>query len=205
MNFATAARTALTVSAIAAAFLSAVLPTQATTAHDKKTITLGDLDPKVDAKSVGAPFDPCQVGWESMPAPVRSATNAKPKLRSPGKDDVFTVACRYDNGDTAVVSTGQGATPNQGKNFIVLVAWAKPGQMATSQSDHAGSQPAQFGPKNGLLKPTTNNASKEAACTAIMPLTNGAAAVGITNGRFPEVDTCSIATSVATSIAEKTP
>ncbi|RDI35403.1 hypothetical protein [Lentzea flaviverrucosa] len=205
MNFTTTARTALTLVAVTAACLSTALPTQAGTAQDKKTITLGDLDPKVDAKSVGAPFDPCQVGWESMPAEVRSATNAKPKLRAPKKDDVFAVGCRYDNGAADEVSTEQGAAPKVGKNFFVLVVWAKPGQMATAQADHAGSQSAQFGPKSGLLKPTTNNASQEAACTAIMPLANGSAAVGITNGRFPQVDTCSIAKTIATSIAEKTP
>ncbi|WP_143023060.1 hypothetical protein [Lentzea jiangxiensis] len=196
----------LTLAAVTVACLSTTLPVQsAATAQDKKTFQLGDLDPKVDAQSVGAAFDPCSVGWDAMPPQVRSATNAKPKLRAPDKDDVFAVGCRYDNGDATVVTTEQGGTPKQGRNFIVLIVWAKPGQMKTAQSDHQGAQPAQFGSKAGLLKAGMNRASQEASCTAIMPLANGTAAISITNGRFPQVDTCVVAKSIGTAIAEKTP
>jgi len=200
-----AGRTVLAVAAITAACLST--PAAAHSAagvQDKQTIELGDLDPRVDAETVGAPFDPCALGWGVFPAEVRPATDKKPKLRVPGKDDVFAVGCRYDNGGQDVVTNQQGGTPEVGKNFITLVVWAKPGQMPTAQADHKGSQPATFGPKQGLIKSGTNGASKEPSCTAIFALQNGAVGVSITNGKFA-MDTCAIATAVATSIAEKTP
>ncbi len=205
MNIRNAGRTVLALAAIAAAYLSTQHAAHATAAvQDKPVIELGDLDPKVDAKSVGAPFDPCALGWGAFPAEVRPATDKKPKLRVPAKDDVFAVGCRYDNGGQDVVTNQQGGTPQLGKNFIALVVWARPGQMPTTQADHKGSQPANFGPKPGLIKAGTNNASKEPSCTAIFVLQHGAVGVSITNGRFP-MDTCAIATAVATSIAEKTP
>jgi hypothetical protein len=205
MNVRNAGRTVFALAAVTAACLS-TMPAAHTAAavQDKQTIELGDLDPKVDAKSVGAPFDPCALGWGAFPAEVRPATDKKPKLRPPGKDDVFAVGCRYDNGGQDVVTNQPGGTPELGKNFITLVVWAKPGQMPTGQADHKGSQPATFGPKQGVIKAGTNNASKEPSCTAIFPLATGAVGVSITNGRFP-MDTCAIATTVATSIAEKTP
>lgn len=206
MNIRKAGRVALMIAAVNAVCLSTVpMSHVAAATQDQKTIELGDLDPRVDAKSVNAAFDPCTVGWEAMPPEVRSAENTKPKLRAPDKEDAFSTACRYDNGDKTVVTTEQGAAPKQGRNFIVLIAWAKPGLMSTTQSDHKDSQPTQFGPKTGLLKASTNKASQEAACTALLPLANGSAGVSITNGRFPQVDTCMIAKTIATAIAEKTP
>jgi hypothetical protein len=206
MNIRNAGRAVLAIAAVTAACLSTVPSAHAAAAtQDRNTIELGDLDPRVDAKSVNAAFDPCAVGWEAMPPEVRPAENTKPKLRAPDKDDAFSTACRYDNGDKTVVTTEQGGTPQQGHNFIVLIAWAKPGLMSTAQSDHKDSQPTQFGSKTGLLKAGMNNASKEASCTALLPLANGSAGVAITNGRFTQIDTCVIAKAIATAIAEKTP
>lgn len=172
--------------------------------QDKKPIQIGDLDPRVDAKSVGAPIDPCALGWAVFPAEVRPQKENKPKIKIPDADDVFATACRFDNGDQTVVTNEAGGTPQQGRNFITLIAWARPGQMPTAVADHKGSQPATFGTKQGLIKAGTNNSSKEPTCTAIFPLANGAIGVSITNGRFP-TDTCAIATHVATHIAQQTP
>jgi len=205
MSFRNAGRMVLTLTTLSAACLSVTPPVQATAgAQNKKTIELGDLDPRVDAKSVGAPVDPCALGWAIFPAEVRPATDKKPRLRAPGKDDVFAVACRYDNGGQDVVTNQQGGTPELAKNFIALIVWAKPGQMPTSPNDHKGSQPATFGSKPGLIKAGMNNASQEPSCTAIFALQTGAVGVSITNGKFT-MDTCAITTAVATAIAEKTP
>lgn len=199
-------RTALTLAA--ATVCLSVLPVAGaaagTVAQDKKPIQLGDLDPLVNAKSVGAPVDPCALGWEAFPAEVRPTGPNKPKLKIPAEDDVFATACRYDNGDQTIVTNQAGGTPQQGRNFITLIAWARPGQMPTAVADHKGSTAATFGTKQGLIKSGMNNSSKEPSCTAIFPLANGSIGVSITNGRFP-TDTCAIATHVATHIAQQTP
>jgi hypothetical protein len=200
-------RALLTLTA-ATACLTAVPTAHATVAaaaQDKpKQVTLGDLDPRVDAKTVGAPFDPCQIGWAAFPAEVRPEKDTKPRLRAPSADDVFRTGCRYDNGETVSTNKDPAGKPTQGKNFIALVVWAAPGQMKIAQSEQAGSQPHTFGTKAGLIKPGTNKASSEPSCTAIIPLANGTAAISITNGRFPG-DTCAIVKAVGEVIAGKTP
>lgn len=200
-------RAVLTLAAATACLttLPAAHATATAAAQDKpKQITLGDLDPRVDAKTVGAPFDPCQLGWQAFPAEVRPAKDTKPRLRAPSADDVFKTGCRYDNGETVQTNKDPAGKPTQGKNFIALVVWAAPGQMKTAQSEQAGSQPHTFGSKPGLIKAGTNKSSNEPACTGIIPLANGTAAISITNGRFAG-DTCAIVKAVGEVIAGKTP
>ena len=187
----------------ATACLSTMPAAHATTvaAQDKpKQITLGDLDPRVDANTVGAPYDPCALGWDAFPAEVRPDKDKKPRLRAPGANDVFRMGCRYDNGEVPKDAGPDGKI----KNFIALVVWAKPGDMKTAQSEQEGSQPHTFGTKAGLIKPGINKGSNEPSCTAIIPLANGTAALTITNGRFA-TDTCAIVKHVGEVIAGKTP
>lgn len=198
-------RLAITLAVTAATSLSplpALGAATSTVAQDKTIIQLGDLDKLVNAQTVGAPVDPCALGWAAFPAEVRPQPENKPKIKIPADDDAFATGCRYDNGDKTTVST-QGAAPQQGRNFITLIVWAKPGQMSTAVADHKGSQPATFGTKQGLIKAGTNGGSKEPSCTALFPLANGSIGVSITNGRFG--DTCAIATHVANHIAQTTP
>ncbi|KOV81819.1 hypothetical protein [Nocardia sp. NRRL S-836] len=170
-------------------------------AQDKpKQITLGDLDPRVDAKTVGAPYDPCALGWGAFPAKVRPETDKKPRLRAPSATDVFRTGCRYDNGELPKNTDPNGKI----KNFFALVVWAKPGEMKTAQADQPNSQPHTFGGKAGLIISGTNKTSKEPLCTGIIPLANGTAAIAITNGRFG-IDTCSVVKHVGEVIAGKTP
>lgn len=200
-------RVVLTLAAATACLttLPAIHTTAATAVQDKpKQIVLGDLDPRVDAKTVGAPYDPCQLGWQAFPAEVRPEKDTKPRLRAPSADDVFKTGCRYDNGETVSTNKDPNGKPTQGKNFITLVVWAAPGQMKTAQSEQAGSQPHTFGGKAGLIKSGTNKSSNEPTCTGIIPLANGTAAISITNGRFPG-DTCAIVKHVGEVIAGKTP
>lgn len=173
------------------------------TQNKPKQITLGDLDPRVDAKTVGAPYDPCQLGWGAFPQEVRPDKDNKPRLRAPSATDVFRTGCRYDNGEPSKGADPSGK-PLPTKSFIALVVWAKPGEMKTSQSEQEGSQPHTFGTKPGLIKPGINKSSNEPTCTAIIPLANGTAALTITNGRFPS-DTCTIVKHVGEVIAGKTP
>ncbi|MEU3648754.1 hypothetical protein AB0E59_35640 [Lentzea sp. NPDC034063] len=173
-------------------------------AQDKpKQITLGDLDPRVDAKTVGAPYDPCALGWQAFPAEVRPDKDIKPRLRAPGANDVFRTGCRYDNGAVSDL-TASPEKRGQLKNFFALVVWAKPGEMKTAQADQPGSQLHTFGGKTGLIISGTNKSSNEPLCTGIIPLANGTAAIAITNGRFG-IDTCSIVKHVGEVIAGKTP
>ncbi|WP_309111981.1 DUF3558 family protein [Saccharothrix sp.] len=170
-------------------------------------ITLGDLDKRVDATSVGAPFDPCTVGWQAFPAEVRpTKPDAKPVLRPPRDDDAFTTACRYDNGDTVTIEYDANGKPTTttGKDFVVLVAWAKPGQNSADPNGLPGASAATFAGKPGLLKPGTDSKGNP-MCTAIVQLANGVGGVSLTNGRFAHIDSCTIAKTVADKIASTTP
>ncbi|MEU7527303.1 DUF3558 family protein [Saccharothrix sp. NPDC042600] len=172
-----------------------------------RSITLGDLDKRVDAAAVGAPFDPCAVGWQAFPEAVRpTKPEAKPVLRPPRDNDPFATSCRYDNGDTVTVEYDANGKPttNTGKDFIVIVAWAKPEQNSADPNDFTGSKPATYAGKPGLLKPGTDSKGN-AMCTAIVQLANGVAGVSLTNGRFTHIDSCTIATTVANHIASTTP
>lgn len=185
----------------------AASPSQNGQGGNHRAITLGDLDHRVDATSVGAPFDPCAVGWAAFPAEVRpSKSDAKPMLRPPRGDDNFTVACRYDNGDTVDVKVDENgnASSTTGKDFLALVVWGKPGQLAATPADMPGSTPSTFGGKQGLLKPGKDSKGN-VMCVAVVHLANGGGGVSVTNGRFPAVDTCTIAKSVADAIAAATP
>jgi hypothetical protein len=207
MTITSTRRFALTLAVTAAASLSplpALGAETGTVAQNKATIQLGDLDKLVNAQTVGAPVDPCALGWAAFPAEVRPQPEKKPKLKVPAEDDVFATGCRYDNGDTTTVNTEKGGTPQLGRNFITLIVWGEDGKMSAAVADHKGSQPATFGTKQGLIKAGQNNASKEPSCTAILKLAKGAIGVSITNGRFPG-DTCAIATHVANHIAQTTP
>lgn len=175
--------------------------------RNRAPITLGDLDQRVDAASVGAPYDPCAIGWSTFPAEVRpSDPDAKPVLRPPRDNDGFTVACRYDNGDTveATVDEQGNSTVNTGRDFLALIVWAKPGQVSTNPADHSGSFATSFSGKQGLLKPGRDSKGNP-LCTAIIQLANGVGGVSLTNGRFPQIDTCTITRTVADKIATTAP
>ncbi|TWP46061.1 hypothetical protein FKR81_37475 [Lentzea tibetensis] len=205
MNITQRVAAALTLAATTTLLANATMPTTATASgQEGKRIVLGDLDPKIDAKSVGAPFDPCELGWSAFPAEVRPEKDTKPRLRAPKEGDPFSTACRYDNGAKASAQISPNAgQATVGKNFIVLIVWAKPGLMKTAQAEQPGSTPQQFGNKAGLIKPGTNKTSKEPTCTGIIPLSNGVAGINITNGRFP-TDTCAIVKTLGEAIAGKT-
>ncbi|GAB2992282.1 hypothetical protein [Saccharothrix stipae] len=170
-------------------------------------ITLGDLDQRVDAASVGAPYDPCSIGWSAFPAEVRpTKADAKPSLRPPRDGDAFAIACRYDNGDTVEVTVDEqgNASSNTGRDFFALIVWARPDQVSTNPADHTNSSATTYGGKQGLLKPGQDRRGN-AMCTAIIRLANGAGGVSITNGKFTQIDTCSIARTVADKIAAVAP
>lgn len=170
-------------------------------------ITLGDLDQRVDAASVGAPYDPCSIGWAAFPAEVRpTKTDAKPSLRPPRDNDAFAIACRYDNGDTVEATVDEQGNPssNTGRDFLALIVWARPGQVSANPADHTGSSATTYGGKQGVLKPGKDRKGN-AMCTAIIQLANGVGGVSLTNGRFPDIDTCSIAHTVADKIAATAP
>ncbi|GAA2678730.1 MULTISPECIES: DUF3558 domain-containing protein [Actinosynnema] len=173
----------------------------------ENALALGDLDQRVDAASVGAPYDPCAIGWGAFPAEIRpSKADAKPTLRPPRDTDNFAIACRYDNGDTVEVNVDEhgNASSNTGRDFIALIVWARPGQASANPADHTGATATSFSSKPGLLKPGQDSKGN-AMCTAIVQLTNGAGGVSLTNGRFAQVDTCSIARTVADKIAATAP
>lgn len=218
-NFARFARTAATIAATATMLLgtdhvpvaagapSSAAPTTAsagasTTRDSGARIVLGDLDPRVDAASVGAPFDPCKIAWDVFPAQVRPDKPVKPRLRAPKSGDIFSTACKFENSGAAELKPGEQA--GLGKTFMTLIAWAKPSDgMSANPAEHPNATAAQFKGKPGLLKPTTNKASGEAQCTAIVDLGGGrgVAGVSITNGRFAAVDTCTIAQAVGDAVA----
>ncbi|MDU0292998.1 DUF3558 family protein [Saccharothrix longispora] len=170
-------------------------------------IVLGDLDQRVDAASVGAPYDPCAIGWQAFPAQVRpTKADTKPVLRPPRNDDPFAVACRYDNSDTVEVTVDEhgNASSETGKDFLALIVWARPGQVSANPADHTGSSATTYGGKQGVLKPGRDS-KDNALCTAIIQLADGVGGVSLTNGRFPDIDTCVIARTVADTIAVATP
>lgn len=165
-------------------------------------IVLGDLDPRVDAASVDAPFDPCKIGWDVFPAPVRPDKAVTPRLRAPKQGDIFSTACRYENSGTVELKPGQQA--GLGATFMTLIAWAAPDDgMSANPAEHPNARPATFAGKSGLLKPGTNKTTGEAQCTAIVDLGGGrgVAGISITNGRFTTVDTCAIAQAVGDAVA----
>lgn len=179
---------------------TAAAPPATSTQDTRGAITLGDLDPRADANSVGAPFDPCGIGWQAFPADVRPPGDKKPALRPPGERDGFAVGCRYDNSDSIRLDSdsNQVGVP---QHFIAIVAWGT--ELSAAPADHPGSTPTAFAGKPGVLIPG-KAPNGENRCTALVALNHGVGAVGVTNGRFP-IDTCSIATSVATAIASRTP
>ncbi|MFT7835728.1 hypothetical protein Q5530_06230 [Saccharothrix sp. BKS2] len=183
---------------------STATPIPSTAPGDGARIVLGDLDPKVDAAAVGAPFDPCRLGWEAFPAPVRPAKPSAPRLRPPGDNDIYSTACRYDHSEPAVLKPGGQAAV--GARFITVVAWAKADDgMSANPAEHPNAHPAQFGDKPGLVKPGTNASSGDPTCTAILALADGVAGITVTNGRFPSVDTCTIARTVGDAVAAVAP
>ncbi|MFD0207493.1 MULTISPECIES: hypothetical protein [Saccharothrix] len=167
-------------------------------------IVLGDLDPRVDAASVAAPFDPCKVGWDAFPAEVRPQPAITPRLRAPKDGDIFATACRYDNSATAELKPGEKA--GLGATFLTMIAWARPTDgMSANPADHPNARAETFNGKAGLLKPGTNRSTNEPQCTAIVSLADGVAGISITNGRFSTIDTCQIAKTVGDAVAAATP
>ncbi|GAA1308782.1 hypothetical protein [Saccharothrix xinjiangensis] len=175
-----------------------------TASNDGARIVLGDLDPVVDAAAVGAPFDPCRLGWQAFPEQVRPDTPKSPRLRPPKDSDIFSTACRYDNSGAAVFKPGEQATA--GAAFITVVAWAAVDDgMSANPADHSNAAPARFGGKEGLLKSGANAGNGAPMCTAILSLANGVAGITVTNARFPAVDTCTIAQTVGNAVAATAP
>lgn len=172
----------------------------------KGAIALGDLDTPPDAKSVGAPFDPCAVGWDAFPAEVRPEPDKKPRLRGPDGNGNFTTGCRYDNSGSITISADPKAGPAElGSTFITLVVWGAPGTISADPAKNAaGGVPATFGGKPGLTR-AGKDSKGQPTCIAIVQLANGAGGASVTNGKFPAVDACAIASSVATKIAAVTP
>lgn len=162
-------------------------------------VRLGDQNQPADADASGAPFDPCTVGWRAFPEPVRPQPETTPTRLAPQPQDPFTTSCRYDN---SVNLTEAG-----GDHFITRVFWAQPGAMPVDPSspENKGTEPATFSGKQGLVRSGTNKTSQEPTCGVLVALANGTAGVLVTNGRFPAVDTCTIARTVADTIAASTP
>ncbi|GLZ28183.1 hypothetical protein Lesp02_03730 [Lentzea sp. NBRC 105346] len=175
--------------------------------NDQAAVKLGDLNIPADAKSVGAPFDPCQVGWPAFPEAVRPRQEKKPKLRDSGGDIPFDTACRYDNSDdvkgTVDPKTGQ-ATVKSGKDLIALIIWSKPGGIPGNPAEVKGAVAATFAGKAGWTK-TGATSKGSPICTTAVQLANGVGGVSVTNSRFPQTDTCEIAKAVTDKIAAATP
>ncbi|WNV83174.1 DUF3558 family protein [Umezawaea sp. Da 62-37] len=168
-------------------------------------VTLGDQNKPADASASGARFDPCKVpGWSAFPAAVRPKNEADkpPRQREPKPNDPFTVSCFYDNSEASSTSAA-------GKHFVATVFWAPPGAMPVDPSNpkNAGGQATTIGGRPGLLRPSTNSASKEPSCGVLIELTDrSTAGVLLVNSQSPnpDQDTCTIAQDVMAAVVTAT-
>ncbi|GGM67929.1 hypothetical protein GCM10012275_43120 [Longimycelium tulufanense] len=165
-------------------------------------LRLGDLNPPPKASEVGAPFDPCEVGWAAFPETVRPEEDRKPTRKAPGPKDLFKVDCRWDNSGAIEATLGdKPQISGPSTYFIAHVVWGD--EYSTDPAEVEGSQPTQIAGKHALRvprEPTPNGAR----CVVYLQLAKGVAAVSILNGRFPKIEACAIARTVAEVISRKT-
>ena len=172
--------------------------TASTTTSSGRAETVPSSGSKPTSSTGNGAFDPCQVGWGAFPAAVRPAdSNAKPTKVTPKGEEPYDVACQYDN-------SGPDARDPQGKHFLVTIFLAGPGRMSTDPAAKAnqGATATTFGGKAGVLRKGTNRTSGEPSCGALVSLPGDTVAgVLATNGEFPDVDPCTVARSLAETIA----
>jgi hypothetical protein len=163
------------------------------------SIRLGDLNKPKTAAEVGAPYDVCSLAWTDVPAEVRPMDGKPhtPTLDAPTKDDPFLVRCRYDNsGKTAI--NGHGATDGY---FILGVAWGD--QVETDPAKISGATAKSWSGKAGLIQRLPDMPHKGKSCIGSVKLSKGAALVDVTNGRFPNIDPCTVVDVALTVVAGK--
>ena len=155
----------------------------------------GDLNKPGSAAAVGAPIDPCKVGWAKFPASVRPIPDKPPTVQPVTEKSVYATACRYDN------SVSDKKTD---PHFFVTVFWAAPVRISTDPAREGGTAES-FNGKPGVIRSGKEKDTEEPTCGVLVGLANGTAGILVTNGRFPSEDPCSIARGVAQAVAASTP
>lgn len=170
----------------------------------RTVITLGELDPPSDAKSVGAPFDPCTViGWTDLPTAVRPAADTTPSPHRPESGEDFILGCRFDNSGPTV--TDDHAAPGgETAAFTVTVLWGTTPPLSLNPSSYPGATAVTVAGRAGVQRPSTDPHGHP-RCTGLMPVTTGVAGATVTNARFPRTDPCTVVTAALTAIAAKVP
>lgn len=160
-------------------------------------IRLGDLNKPKTPAEVGAPYDVCSLAWTDVPVEVRPTDGKphQPTLDAPKKDDPFLVRCRYDNsGEIAINGGGAGY-------FILGVGWGD--QIETDPAKISGSTAKSWNGKAGLIQRLPDKPQKGKSCIGSVKLSKGAAMVDVTNGRFPNIDPCTVVDAALAVVAAK--
>ncbi|WP_157767760.1 hypothetical protein [Actinosynnema pretiosum] len=148
-------------------------------------VVLGAHPVPPDAAAVGAPFDPCALGWAAFPEQVRHPRGVVPTLRLP--DEGFATSCVYTN-------------HNEGKGsglFTTEVFWAVPDGFALSGTAPDRTTKVQVAGREAHR--VTMSPREGTACAVLVRLERGVGGVQVRQGRF-DVDVCQVATTVAEAV-----
>ncbi|AXX31523.1 hypothetical protein KCV87_34965 [Actinosynnema pretiosum subsp. pretiosum] len=145
-------------------------------------VVLGAHPVPPDAAAVGAPFDPCALGWAAFPEQVRHPRDVVPTLRLP--DEGFATSCVYTNHNE-----GEGSGL-----FTAEVFWAAPDGFALSRTAPDRTTKVQVAGREAHR--VAMNPREGTACAVLVRLERGVAGVQVRQGRF-DVDVCQVATTVA--------
>lgn len=168
-------------------------------------ITLGDLNKPKSAAEVGAPFDPCALGWAAFPVEVRPVDGKPhaPTARQPKPEDPYSVSCVYDNsGKVSFGVDGGAVAATAGTYFVVSVVWGE--RLNADPAKREGAQPKSWNGRNGLVHRQPDDPQRGAGCVTLVALGKGVAGVSVTNSRFPGVDPCVVGDAVITAITTTT-
>lgn len=162
------------------------------------SIRLGDLNKPATAKEVGAPYDVCSLAWTDLPVEVRPMDGKphKPTLDAPKQDDPFLVRCRYDNSGKIAINSESGPSGY----FILGVGWGD--KIETDPAKISGSTAKSWNGRAGLIQRLPDKPEKGKSCIGSVKLSKGAVMVDVTNGRFANVDPCTVV-DAALAIAAK--
>ncbi|MFB9906419.1 DUF3558 family protein [Allokutzneria oryzae] len=152
--------------------------------------------PTTTARPAGsAPFDPCTVvTWADFPLEVRTVETVKPRHRPPqAADEVFQDGCSFDNNEIG---------DDGFKAFMTLVVW---GSIAKIRVDPKGAddKPVTYGTRRGVQNREVGPDNAKQCITRFTLDYGQVAGVSVMNGRFPDVDPCTVADVISQKIAAR--
>ncbi|GAA3996027.1 hypothetical protein GCM10022247_14960 [Allokutzneria multivorans] len=142
-----------------------------------------------------APFDPCKIiSWKDFPLDVRTVEDVTPRHRPPNPqepNEVYSDGCAFDNNELVPF-----------KAFMTLVIWGSITKIRVDPKN-PGDKPVMYGNRRGVQTADVDEKGVKGCVTRFTLDYGQVGGVSLINGRFPDVDPCTVVDALAAKIVER--